>query len=297
VHNQRRAVRETALGSIEQTTGWERGVATTDSATRTSFAIAPVEPVLDGEEVIGPPQSSAWSGVAVARRSSRQRRLSDFGMSASDGYASPSTDSSATAIVLVGGPRLVRVTLAALIEAQPDFQAELTVGSVAELEALDRSWSAHCEVVILDVDDYRRGCAEAVDRLIAIGLGCKLVLLCAKPTDEIIMCASTRPVDGVVLKESSVDELCDAITHILTGHTVMPVRWRAVPELLTLTPRQTDVLKLIAEGHSNGEIADILGLRPNTIKFYVSEIFRRLGVHNRIEAIAHVDMREGVLTR
>jgi DNA-binding NarL/FixJ family response regulator len=55
-----------------------------------------------------------------------------------------------------------------------------------------------------------------------------------------------------------------------------------------------DVLELVAQGFSNEEIAAQLGLRPNTVKFHISEIFRRLGVRNRIEAIAHAD-RDGAL--
>jgi DNA-binding NarL/FixJ family response regulator len=74
----------------------------------------------------------------------------------------------------------------------------------------------------------------------------------------------------------------------------MPVRWRAVPDAVALTPRHVDVLELVAQGFSNDEIADKLGLRPNTVKFHISEIFRRLGVRNRIEAIAQVD-RDGAL--
>jgi DNA-binding NarL/FixJ family response regulator len=147
-------------------------------------------------------------------------------------------------------------------------------------------------VTLLDVDDCRGECAATIDRLLAIGLLSKLVLLASETTDEIVLCASSRRVDGVVLKESSVAELYGAIAHIRTGHSVMPARWRAVPDTVALTPRHVDVLELVAQGFSNEEIAAQLGLRPNTVKFHISEIFRRLGVRNRIEAIAHVD-RDG----
>jgi DNA-binding NarL/FixJ family response regulator len=133
----------------------------------------------------------------------------------------------------------------------------------------------------------------AIDRLLALGLDCKLVLLCSETTPEIVLCAGTRRIDGVVLKESSVGELCDAVAHILTGHAVMPARWRAVPETVALTPRQIEVLTLIARGYSNDEIAEYLDVRPNTVKFHISEIFRRLGVRNRIEAIARLAERHG----
>jgi DNA-binding NarL/FixJ family response regulator len=197
-------------------------------------------------------------------------------------------------LVMVGGPQLVRAMVADLIDAQPGMRVERSFASVAELEQHCRSAALRCDVTLLDVDDCRGECAETIDRLLAIGLASKLVLLATETTDEIVLCASNRRVDGVILKESSVAELYGAIAHIRTGHSVMPARWRAVPDAVALTPRHVDVLELVAQGFSNEEIAAQLGLRPNTVKFHISEIFRRLGVRNRIEAIAHVD-RDGAI--
>jgi DNA-binding NarL/FixJ family response regulator len=197
-------------------------------------------------------------------------------------------------LVIVGGPTLVRAMVADLINAQPGMGVERTFADVEQLEIHCRSGSLRCDVMLLDVDDCRGECGETIDRLLAIGLPSKLVLLATETTDEIVLCASSRRVDGVVLKESSVAELHGAIAHIRTGHSLMPARWRAVPDAVALTPRHVDVLELVAQGFSNEEIAAQLGLRPNTVKFHISEIFRRLGVRNRIEAIAHVD-RDGAI--
>jgi DNA-binding NarL/FixJ family response regulator len=200
----------------------------------------------------------------------------------------------AAALVLIGGPQLVRAMVADLIDSQPGMTVESDFASVAELEQHCAGETLDCDVLVLDVDDCRGECAETIDRLLAIGLDSKLVLLAAETTDEIVLCANTRRIDGVVLKESSVAELFAAISHIRTGHAVMPARWRAVPDTVALTPRHVDVLELVAQGYSNDEIAQHLGLRPNTVKFHISEIFRRLGVRNRIEAIAQLD-RDGAL--
>ena len=197
-------------------------------------------------------------------------------------------------LVLIGGPRLVRAMVADLIDAQPGMRIEHSFACVEELVCHCEESALDCDVLLLDVDDCRGECAETIDRLLAIGLDAKLVLIAAETTDEIVLCASSRRVDGVVLKESSVAELYSAIAHIRTGHSVMPARWRAVPDTVALTPRHVDVLELVAQGFSNEEIAQQLGLRPNTVKFHISEIFRRLGVRNRIEAIAQVD-RDGAL--
>jgi len=199
-------------------------------------------------------------------------------------------------LVMVGGPQLVRAMVADLIDAQPGMRVERSFAGVGELELYCASDEVRCDVMLLDVDDCRGECGETIDRLLAIGLASKLVLLATETTDEIVLCASNRRVDGIILKESSVAELYGAIAHIRTGHSVMPARWRAVPDAVALTPRHVDVLELVAQGFSNEEIAAQLGLRPNTVKFHISEIFRRLGVRNRIEAIAHVD-RDGAIAQ
>ena len=202
--------------------------------------------------------------------------------------------SEVASLVMVGGPQLVRAMVADLIDAQPGMRVERSFADVAAVEYHCDSDTLRCDVMLLDVDDCRGDCGETIDRLLAIGLASKLVLLASETTDEIVLCASNRRVDGVILKESSVAELYGAIAHIRTGHSVMPARWRAVPDTVALTPRHVDVLELVAQGFSNEEIAAQLGLRPNTVKFHISEIFRRLGVRNRIEAIAHVD-RDGAI--
>lgn len=197
-----------------------------------------------------------------------------------------------TALLLVGGQRLMRAAVGGLIDAQLGMRVTSSLASIDALEQACRAAPPRCEVVLLDVDDHPGECAKAVDRVLSLPLACKLVLLCAEASSEVVLCASTRRVDGVVLKESSVRELRDAISHILRGHAVMPASWRAAPELVALTTRQLEVLKLISLGHSNDEIAELLNVRPNTIKFHVSEIFRRLGARNRIEAVAQLEACE-----
>ena len=244
------------------------------------------------------------SAASTAKRPKGEMVASTLLVPAGNGYASRSRDVTAhvltpvpagvAQLVLIGGPQLVRAMVADLIDSQPGMRVECGFGSVDELERHCDVAALECDVLVLDIDDCRGECAEAIDRLLAIGLQSKLVLLAAETTDEIVLCANTRRVDGVVLKESSVAELYAAIAHIRTGHAVMPARWRAVPDTVALTPRHVDVLELVAQGYSNEEIAQQLGLRPNTVKFHISEIFRRLGVRNRIEAIAQVD-RDGAL--
>ncbi len=193
-----------------------------------------------------------------------------------------------SALALVGGPELPRAAIGDLLDAQPGLSMACSVSTVDELAHSLAAAPRPCDVILLDADSYPGGCTRAVDRLLALELDAKVVLLCTETTEEVVLCASSRRVDGVVLKESSVGQLCDAVAHILTGHSVMPARWRAAPAPIALTPRQVQVLKLVSRGYSNEEIAECLDVRPNTVKFHMSEIFRRLGVRNRIEAISRL---------
>jgi DNA-binding NarL/FixJ family response regulator len=190
------------------------------------------------------------------------------------------------ALALVGGARLVRAAMCGLLDAQ---QGMRVVQALSSVEALEESWRRealeHCDVMLLDAEDPGgMRCLAAVDRVLALGVRCRLVLLCASVSSEVALCVTTRPIDGVVLKESSVCELCDSIAEVMVGRLVLPPSWSAEPQAIPLTPRQLEVLKLMAHGHSNEEIATSLGLQRNTVKFHISQIFRRLGVRNRIEA-------------
>ena len=197
-----------------------------------------------------------------------------------------------TSLVLVGGQRLLRAAVGGLIDAQPGMRVACSAASIEALEEICQISTPLCDVVLLDIDEHGGDCARAIDRVLALELRSKLVLLCSAATGEVVLCAATRRVDGVVLKESSVRELRDALAHIRTGHAVLPSRWHAAPDLVTLTPRQLDVLKLMSQGYGNEAIGRELGVRPNTVKFHISKIFRRLGVRNRVEAIAQLEALE-----
>ena len=192
-------------------------------------------------------------------------------------------------IAFVGGARLLRAAMCGLLDTQPGMHVVHALASVEALEGAWRRETLDCNVVLLDVDDAGGiRCLAAVDRVLALGLRSKLVLLCSNVSSEVALCATTRPIDGVVLKESSVCELCDSIGEAMNGRLVLPQVWLAEPRRTPLTPRQLEVLRLMAHGHSNAEIARRLGLRRNTVKFHITQIFRRLGVRNRVEAVARL---------
>jgi DNA-binding NarL/FixJ family response regulator len=97
--------------------------------------------------------------------------------------------------------------------------------------------------------------------------------------------------DGVVLASDAGTELVAAVTQVVAGHSVFPAGWMrsarrvaAGSPLSQLSPRQREVLALLALGMDNDQIAGRLYISRNTVKFHVRTIYERLGVHNRVEA-------------
>jgi len=86
------------------------------------------------------------------------------------------------ALALVGGPQLMRAAIGELIDAQPGMSLTCSVSSIEALAERFERPSPRCDVVLLDVDSYRSACGRAVDRLLALELDCKLVLLSTEIT-------------------------------------------------------------------------------------------------------------------
>jgi len=186
-------------------------------------------------------------------------------------------------IIIIGGPELVRVSVARFVDAQPNLVVQGSFASVADLRRrMARLTGEGPLIAVLDVDASGR--QQTIEEFKGLGLECRIVLLCEKLDDEIVACARAHAVNGVLLKSYSLADVRAALDHILTGHVVMPAGWHDAAAPVALSPRLRQVLELIAEGQSNEEIAERLGLSPNTVKFYVRDLYQRLGVRNRIEA-------------
>ena len=118
------------------------------------------------------------------------------------------------------------------------------------------------------------------------------VVVVADAVDEALsVAARDGDLDGVVLASARGAELVAAVTQVGAGHAVFPAGWlRQVRQsaesspLAQLSPRQREVLELLALGMDNDQIAARLYISRNTVKFHVRTIYRRLGVHNRVEA-------------
>ena len=112
----------------------------------------------------------------------------------------------------------------------------------------------------------------------------RIVLIVAEADLAMVEHAQRLTVDGLLDGQSRGAELAHAILRIAEGRRVFPVTVTVSGPATQLSRRQLDVLRLVAQGRSNGEIARELVITINTVKFHVRTIFRELGIHNRVSA-------------
>jgi DNA-binding NarL/FixJ family response regulator len=169
----------------------------------------------------------------------------------------------------------------------------VVVGSACDPAALDDHLpSVSADVLILDAGfDPASGPLAALDRVAHAAPGLRVVVLADGPDQRLCLAARSGELDGVVLTSAGGVELVAALAQVVAGHSVFPAGWlrqgqaAAAPSPLDqLSPRQREVLQLIALGMDNDQIAARLYISRNTVKFHVRTIYGRLGVHNRVEA-------------
>jgi DNA-binding NarL/FixJ family response regulator len=198
----------------------------------------------------------------------------------------PSSDR--VAVALVGGQCLLREATASLLAKEENLEVLGSFESSAEYLADGSRGKA--AVLLLDCDEDPQYWQCEGTTLASADPQCSIVLMCRDAREDVIRWGVTHRVRGILLKSYSRGEIRDSISYMATGRTVMPAGWqRALAhnsvKALQPSPRQRQILALIAQGRRNREIAVELGLSPNTVKFHIRELYARLGVRNRVEAV------------
>lgn len=162
---------------------------------------------------------------------------------------------------------------------------EVTIASSAE-EASERLRTLRADLVLLDLGLSGAKGRAAFELVTAQARGAPIVVVsAAEPSAEVkgLLEAGAR---GYVHKRASSDELKAVLRFVLDGGTHVPPALLAVPSPAAdgLTGRQREVLRLLAKGLSNKEIADQLGIAEATVRVHVSTVLRVLGVENRTQA-------------
>ncbi|MBB6053459.1 response regulator [Armatimonas rosea] len=196
-------------------------------------------------------------------------------------------------LLIVDDHELVREGLTLLLEEAEEIVIAGQAGSVAQ--AVAQANALQPDVILLDMMLPDGDGVAVIQQLKAVGHPARIVVLTSFAEDEKIRGALQAGATGYLLKDVLRHELLAAIRAAAEGRpTLHPVvqshlmqqlnpRKQATP-LDSLTERERDVLKALAEGRSNKEIAATLGLTLGTVKGYVSTIFSKLDVASRTEA-------------
>ena len=167
------------------------------------------------------------------------------------------------------------------------------VATASDPEALlTRLGDGPLEVVVLDAGLHpATGPLVTLERIRAAAPGLRVVVVADAVDEALSLAARDGDLDGVVLASACGAELAAAVGQVAAGHAVFPAGWlrqvrqsAASSPLAQLSPRQREVLELLSLGMDNDQIAARLYISRNTVKFHVRTIYRRLGVHNRVEA-------------
>lgn len=209
-------------------------------------------------------------------------------------------------VLIVDDHAIVRGGVGGLLRAQPDI--ELVGEAASGLEAVQRAAELVPDVVLMDLVMPGMDGVAATARVREVSPRTQVVVLTSHHSDEHIFPAIRAGALSYVLKEIDPDDLLETVRAAARGEAVIHphVAARLMHELrggaqainpfFELTEREREVLLLIADGHSNSEIAERLVLSMPTIKGYVSNILGKLHLSDRTQAAVYA-WREGLKRR
>ena len=204
-------------------------------------------------------------------------------------------------VAIVDDHPIVHDGVAAALNRTPDVRLVDAAESVeAAIAALPRS---NPDVILLDVRLHGADGLSSIATLLAARPAARIIVFSAYDLDEYVFGAMRSGAKGYVLKGTAGTELVAAIRRVHAGDSyVSPTLSARLVEQLqprtrgsrTLTARELMVLRLVASGLSNRDIAAALSITERTVKFHVTAILNRLGADNRTQAVA-LAVRRGIL--
>jgi len=175
------------------------------------------------------------------------------------------------------------------------------VGEAADgHEAVQLARELQPDVVLMDVRMPKLDGIEATRRLRQAGVGSRVLVLTTFDLDEYVYAAVRAGASGFLLKDAPREQLVTAVRTVARGEALLapaitqrlierfvsrPAPKQNAPGLAELSQREFEVLRLLARGMSNGEIADELVLGEATVKTHVARILRKLALRDRVQAV------------
>ena len=207
-------------------------------------------------------------------------------------------------VLLADDDALLRAGLAVVLGTAPDLEVVAEAGD--GLQAVDLCLRHRPDVVLMDVRMPGIDGIEATRRLVTASPEIKIMILTTFQHDEYVWGALRAGASGFLLKRASPERLLDAVRTIAAGEALVDpsvtrdlihrslsagggrtdtpsaeIRGR----LAQLTEREQQVLRLLAQGHSNAEIAELLVIAESTAKTHVKRVLAKIGAHDRAQAV------------
>jgi DNA-binding NarL/FixJ family response regulator len=194
-------------------------------------------------------------------------------------------------LLLVDDHPVMRDGLRGVFSDDPDFEVVGEAGDGAEAVRLCEQLDV--DVVLMDLRMPQMGGVEAIGRLRRVGHPARVLVLTTYDTDRDVLPAIEAGATGYLLKDAPRDELVRAVRAAYAGHSVLaPSVAGALRGLVggrtpeSLSPRELEVLKLVAEGATNQVAARRLMVSETTVKTHLMHIYTKLGVRDRASAVA-----------
>ncbi len=203
-------------------------------------------------------------------------------------------------VAVVDDQELMRTGFTMILDYEADI--EVVGGATNGAQGLELCRRERPDVVLMDIRMPEMDGIEATRLLCADpGNGTRVLVLTTFDLDEYVYSAVRAGASGFLLKDSPAEELVRAVRVVAAGESLLspsvtrrlieefarqPAGSDSAPPVLDgLTDRETDVLRLVARGLSNQEIADTLYLGETTVKTHVSRVLMKLGVRDRVQAV------------
>lgn len=199
-------------------------------------------------------------------------------------------------VLVVDDHRVVRAGLVALLRQSAGLEVVGEAGNGEE--AVQMAEALHPDVVLMDMQMPIKNGVEATKQIKANWPGVEVLVLTTYDDDELIWGGLQAGARGYLLKDAPPEELLKGIETVAAGQSLLPPDIAAkLMQVISqggpakpdpvenLTERELEILRLMARGAANKEIAAALFISENTVKTHVSNLFQKLGVRDRTEAV------------
>ncbi len=207
-----------------------------------------------------------------------------------------------TRILLADDQLLARAGVRALIESLPNY--EVVAECADGLQAIDEIRRLKPDISVLDIAMPGPSGIEVAQSVRKFDAATRILMLSSIDRREVVDQAMSSGANGYLLKDFILAELQEALAAVLNHGTFLSARLQELldqhdshgegSQKANLTPRQTEILRLVASGKTTKEIARDLGISPKTVEFHRSQLMERIGVHD-VTGLTRYAILSGVL--